>query len=223
MFKSKISLDLKILLLIIFGFQLLLITKQLVALPLCGDLENHYGPFDYNDPQADKKIVERFHFTIKVENLIGGATSMTPLGDLNYTLRVFPNHHRALNAVSKYEIRKKQESQNSGKFYNPETEGGLTAECYFDRAIRWRPNDPNVHLIYGIHLHRIGKLDQALAEYKISEKIQPNSADLQYNIGLLYFDKQQYAVAKEHAKKAYQLGYPLPGLRKKLAGVGQWP
>lgn len=193
-----------------------------IASPICGDLKNHYGPYDYADPKTDKEIVERAHFTSKVENLIGGKTSMTPLGDINYILRVFPNHHRALNAVSKYQIRKQQQAQEGGKPYNPESEGGLTAECYFDRAMRWRPNDPNVHLIYGIHLHRLKKLDQALVAYKTSERLQPNSSDLQYNMGLLYFDIKQYALAKEHARKAYRLGYPLPGLRKKLASVGQW-
>jgi hypothetical protein len=33
-------------------------------------------------------------------------------------------------------------------------------------------------------------------------------------------DLKQYALAKQQARKAYQLGYPLPGLRKKLASVG---
>ncbi len=193
------------------------------AEPLCGDLKNGYGPFDYSDPNTDKEIVEHFHFTSKVENLIGGHTSMTPMGDLNYTLRAFPNHPRALNAVSRYEIKKHQQSQQNGKPYSPEAEGGLTAECYFNRAIRWRPNDPDVHLVYGIHLHRIGNLNKALSEYTISERLRPNSADLQYNFGLLYFEMKEYTLAKKHAKKAYQLGYPLPGLRKKLARIGQWP
>jgi tetratricopeptide (TPR) repeat protein len=219
--------ELKHIFLVIFILaQFLLCTRISFAYNPCGELTKWGGgPWDYTDPinKPNLLMVENFHFTTKVENLIGGSTAMTPLGDINFTLNAFPNHHRALNAVSRYEIKKQKEAQQGGRYYNPETEGGRSAECYFDRAIRWRPNDPNVHLIYGIHLHRLGKLDQALAEYKISEKIQPNSADLQYNLGLLYFDKQQYTVAKGHAKKAYQLGYPLLGLRKKLAGVGQWP
>lgn len=216
--------ELKVIFLITSAFfQALFFMANAFASPACGDLKNHYGPFDYVDPKADKEIVERAHFTSKVENLIGGKTSITPLGDLNYTLRVFPNHHRALNAVSRYEIKKQQQSQQGGRYYSPEAEGGLSAECYFERAIRWRPNDPNVYLVYGIHLHRIGSLDKALSAYKVSEKIQPNSADLQYNLGLLYFEMKQYTIAKEHAKKAYLLGYPLPGLRKKLTDVGRWP
>lgn len=216
----KINLILKIIF-FIFNFTFL---KDSFGSPPCGDLENHFGPYDYREASEDlKKLVERPHFPSKVENLIGGHTSMTPMGDINYTLRVFPNHARALNAVSKYEIKKQQQAREGDRPYNPESEGGLTAECYFDRAMRWRPNDPDVYLVYGIHLYRLGRLDRALAAYKASERIRPNSSDLQYNMGLLYFDLKQYALAKEHAKKAYQLGYPLPGLRKKLASVGEWP
>jgi len=194
----------------------------------CGELDNAYGPFDYTNPEHFREklpVVERFHFTSNVENLISGQSGKI-IGDLNYTLRAFPNHHRALLAVSKYERQQLQKSRDNKQIYQPEkTTMGWpnTAECYFDRAIRWRPNDPAVRLIHGVHLHLTGKLQQAIEQYKIAEKMQPNVADLQYNLGLLYFDMKQYALAKQHAKKAYQLGYPLPGLRKKLASVGQWP
>ncbi|MBK8750328.1 MAG: tetratricopeptide repeat protein [Candidatus Competibacteraceae bacterium] len=198
------------------------------AAPPCGNISNAYGPFDYTDPEHHEKklpVVEHFHFTPEVESLIRGKSGHI-WGDLDYTLRAFPNHHRALYAFVRYELRERKKSQQENKPYKPQmAEGGypMTAECYFDRAIRWRPNDPTVRLLHGLFLHLSGNLEQALAEYEISERMQPNSADLQYNLGLLYFDKKQYVLAKEHAKKAYQLGYPLPGLRKKLTGVGQWP
>lgn len=195
----------------------------------CGSIKNHYGPYDYANPDDREQklpIVERAHFNSRVENLIGGSVSSnTLIGDLEYTLRTFPNHYRALYSIIKYDIRERQKSRQEGKPYKPSNNKGYpaTAECYIDRAIRWRPNDPNVYLLYGIFLHLDGRLNEALQQYKISEKIQPNSADLQYNLGLLHFDRREYVLAKEYAKKAYQLGYPLPGLRKKLTSVGQWP
>lgn len=222
MFKAR----LRIIFLVISTFLFFLFARNAVALNPCGELDKSYGgPFDYTDTKSKTRLelVQKFHFTPEVENLIRGKSTMRILGDLNFTLNAFPNHHRALNAVSKYEIMRKEQAAKGGKPYDTENEGGRSVDCYFDRAIRWRPNDPNVHLLYGIHLHRLSKFDQALAAYKISERLQPNSSDLQYNMGLLYFDMKQYALAKEHARKAYQLGYPLPGLRKKLAGVGQWP
>ena len=74
----------------------------------CGSLENGFGPFDYRTAPADKRrLVEGAHFTRDVEQLIRGHTSSTPVGDLNYTLRVFPNHPRALYALMQWGTRKK--------------------------------------------------------------------------------------------------------------------
>lgn len=80
------------------------------AAPPCGDLANAYGPFDYTNPEHRSKnlgVVERFHFTLEVESLIRGKSSYI-WGDLDYTLRAFPNHHRALYAFARYEIRERQ-------------------------------------------------------------------------------------------------------------------
>lgn len=200
------------------------------AAPACGDLANAYGPFDYANPEHYKNnlpVVETHHFTAEVESLIRAKSGYIGgvWGDLDYTLRAFPNHHRALYAFVRYEIREREKAKAKGETYQPPSSDDFpkTAECYFDRAIRWRPNDPDVRLVYGIHLQLTGHLDKALQQYQLSEKLRPNSADLNYNMGLLYFDMKKYDLAKQYARKAYQLGYPLPGLRKKLAGVGQWP
>jgi hypothetical protein len=69
----------------------------------CGSLENGYGPFDYRKTDAARRsIVEKFHFTSKVETLRGGSTASTPGGDLAYTLRAFPNHPSALMATIRF-------------------------------------------------------------------------------------------------------------------------
>lgn len=46
------------------------------------------------------------------------------------------------------------------------------------------------------------------------------SAEINYFLGLVLFDLKDYATAREYARKAYSLGYPLPGLRDKLARAG---
>ncbi len=52
---------------------------------VCGNLQNHFGPFDYRTASPrDKNMVERAHFTSKVETLRGGNTSATAGGDLSY-------------------------------------------------------------------------------------------------------------------------------------------
>lgn len=48
-----------------------------------------------------------------------------------------------------------------------------------------------------------------------------DAPDAEYFIGHTYFELKQYDKAREHADKAYQLGYPFPGLRDKLKRVGK--
>lgn len=46
------------------------------------------------------------------------------------------------------------------------------------------------------------------------------SAQLNYMLGLVLVDLGEFDAAREHARKAYELGYPLPGLRDRLARAG---
>jgi len=52
-----------------------------------------------------------------------------------------------------------------------------TAECYFQRAIAFRPNDPVVHLVYGIYLHKAHRLQDAERAYQSAEDSGAHSAD----------------------------------------------
>ena len=53
-------------------------------------------------------------------------------------------------------------------------------------------------------------------------ELSDNSPNLEYNLGLGYFDLRSYDKSLLHAKRAYDGGFPLPGLREKLRQVGQW-
>jgi tetratricopeptide (TPR) repeat protein len=188
---------------------------QIADIADCGDvLSNATGPFDYNNglDQSDPNripVVEKFHFTPKVESLQGGASGAFALGDLDYTLRAIPNHHRALNAVVKYDLQHNGTPIN----YRP-------VECWFDRAFRWRPDDGTVWLIYGNW--KAGKKDipGALEAYRRAKELRPDSAELDYDLGLMYLRLGEYEKALEAARAAYGANYPLQGLRKKLAEKG---
>ena len=43
-----------------------------------------------------------------------------------------------------------------------------------------------------------------------------DSAEINYNLGLIYLDLGDISNAETHAEAAYQMGYPLPGLRRRL-------
>ena len=188
----------------------------------CGQLEkpNSYGPFDYTNSQhfSDKlPIVEEHHFTPEVETFQGhdkcGGNGCEVAGDIDYTLRAFPNHHRALLTMSRYHI------QGFDRSRRPM---GYTAECYFDRALRFKPEDSTVHMIYGFYLSKLGNAEKALGQFEIAVDLAPNSAEAHYNLGLLYTEAKAYDKARLHAARAYNLGFPLPGLRRKLERAGQW-
>lgn len=182
----------------------------------CQGRKQGYGPYDYNDPQLQQRIrgahleiVERFHFTPEVERLVKGETSFLP-GDIDYTLLAFPNHHRALWSMIKFHLDKDRVKKAK---YTP-------AECYLQRALAYRPNDNIVYMLYGIYLHKAGKPERASDYFEKSLSIDPNNAEIHYNYGLLLTDEKEYKKAIEHARFAYKLGYPLPGLRNRLKREG---
>lgn len=180
----------------------------------CGSLTNAYGPFDYTNPEHFNQrlpIVTGAHFTSKVESLIGGQSGEL-VRDIDYTLRAFPNHHRALHAMSSLQLR-------SNFRVTPPIR---TADCYFLRALRFKPEDSTVRMLYGIYLHKRGRFDEAIQFYNEALAAVPDDIETHYNLGLLYCDIKDFPSAKIHAQKAYAAGYPLPGLRNRLIKAGAW-
>lgn len=55
------------------------------------------------------------------------------------------------------------------------------------------------------------------------EATEGKSPEINYNLGLLLVEMKDYDGAVERAKRAYQLGYPLPGLKNKLVRLAKWP
>jgi tetratricopeptide (TPR) repeat protein len=186
----------------------------------CGDLSGagQYGPYDYTNPTHRKEylpIVEGGHFDSGVKNLIKGMTGSIG-GDISYTLHAFPNHHQALNSNSKLNLTRDKRAERPG-------DQRSTAECYFDRAIRFKPGDAIVRMLYANYLLKMGgRRADALEQYQIALGLTPKNANIHYNLGLLYLKEKNYEEATEHAKKAYGLGFPLAGLRNKLMKIGKW-
>lgn len=182
---------------------------------VCGDpFRNHYGPFDYRITTGEQRdIVERVHFTPVVESLRAGNTSMGPGGDLEYTLNVFPNHHRALMSLMKFALREK--SNHPGKVR-------ISVECRFDRAERFRPEDAMVKVILGLYLLQSGKPQPAVAKLEEAATLDSGNVNVYYNLGLAYVELKQYDKALKNAHLAYGAGFPLPGLRDKLQRAGKW-
>ena len=199
-------------------------TEGVATLPyVCGDFKVGYGPFDYTNYDhftTKLEIVESAHFTREVEALIEGKSSFL-LGDLDYTLKHFPNHHRALTSLAKYEFHVEGAKEKLEKHF--------PLDCYFQNAMIFKPTDGVVRLIYAAYLHRKGMvesrkelLETAQIQYTNALQLMPDSAEVHYNLGLFYYDMNKLNLAVMHGHKAYELGFPLPGLKDKLIKKGVW-
>jgi uncharacterized protein (TIGR02996 family) len=181
---------------------------------VCGPIQTGgYGPFDYRTATAyQKRLVEGAHFPREVETLQRGHRGSLG-GDIDYTLRAFPNHPRALLAMVRLGEKTKRQMPQGASW---------PVECYFERAIRFTPDDPAVRVVFAHYLLERGDKEGARKQLELVEGKVDNDANLSYNAGLAYFDLKDYARAREHAKHAYALGFPLDGLKKKLKQVKQW-
>lgn len=194
----------------------------------CGSIANHYGPYDYRVFQGPKlDIVERFHFTPKVEALAGGETTALP-GDIAYTLRAFPNHHRALIAMARFEDRvalapprpsnSRQRRSNDGD----SKKVNLPIDCWFDRAVAFQPDDTVARLLYAQWLYKHGKKDQGRYQIDMALQHAGDNPVTHYNIGLVAMEAGLSDVALSQAHKAQALGNPQPLLREKLQAQKLW-
>jgi tetratricopeptide (TPR) repeat protein len=131
--------------------------------------------------------------------------------DLNFTLQHSPNHHRALQLLVDFDRRT-----------GGDLGGAAPTECYFYWAQLFAPDDPVVWLAGGYYYQTKHDNEMAKRWYSRALKLDPDYPDAHYNLGLLYVELKDYPSALEHAHAAYAVGYPLPGLRNKLKGTGQW-
>ena len=188
--------------------------EQMVGEAACGRIDSGaLGPFDYRDRANSDllKNVNSNHFNSDVRQLIRGQTSHAVLADLDYILRHFPNHHDALRVTARYFLEEGRKLQF------------LSAECYFDRALRGYPEDIEVRQIFSMYLSRRSRYPEAIKQLEIAMELHPGpSMELHYNLGLLYADLGDFDKANQHASIAYGMGHPLPGLRDKLLRLGHW-
>lgn len=179
----------------------------------CGSLDNPYGPFDYRVQKGKLNIVEQYHFTPNVESLVSGKSSIHVGGDLDYTLRASPNHHRALIAMMRL----------GEKLKTPQPQGlGYSVECYFERALRFRPDDSIARMIYATYLFKNSREPEAVRQLALASESAGDNPFTHYNIGLIYLDLKKYDQALAQAHKAYGLGFVQPVLREQLKKLGKW-
>jgi tetratricopeptide (TPR) repeat protein len=179
----------------------------------CGMIyTDHYGPYDFRTQRGSLKIVEDFHFTARVESLAGAQSGYIG-GDLNYTLRASPNHHRALVSLMRWVERNKADQTRGMDF---------PAECYFDRAIRFRPDDTVVRALYAQFLHKRNRTEEGLKQLDLAVGMAEDNALTHYNLGLVYLELGATDQALAQAHRAMALGFPRQDLANELKKLGRW-
>jgi serine/threonine protein kinase/Flp pilus assembly protein TadD len=75
----------------------------------------------------------------------------------------------------------------------------------FKRAIELKSSDAQVHLLYGIHLAEIGRVDEALSEVEQAQKLDPVSPFLSGYIGVPLFLAHRYDEAIQRLQPIVEL------------------
>jgi len=174
-----------------------------------------FGPFDYlkrSSLHSKLSIVESHHFTYQVESLRRGQSTTLVVGDIDYTLRAWPNHHRALNAITRYKL-----------LHPRKPKPRSPVECYFQRAINFSPADATTRMLYGMYLQKTHHIKMADKQYKKALELSPQNPIICYNYGLFLFGQKKYSQAQQQAIIAYEAKFPLNGLKNKLKRVKFWP
>jgi len=88
------------------------------------------------------------------------------------------------------------------------------------RAVSTHPDYDGAYIAQSILLKKAGDVAESRQVLLQGVEATGGTAELHYALGLSYFESKDYEAAREHARKAYALGYPIPGLRDRLKKVG---
>lgn len=183
----------------------------------CGDpFRNHYGPWDIRKAgRYSIEVVEGAHFTPGIESMTrpGTTTTRNMAHDVEYTLNVFPNHHRALITMQRLSERHRADPP-------PGTE--RTVECWFDRAVRFTPDDTVVRSLYARYLVKQSRNGEAIKQLETATELGKENPFTQYNIGLVYFEMGEHSRALIQAHRAKALGLNRTELEDQLKKINKW-
>jgi predicted Zn-dependent protease len=159
---------------------------------------------DYFNAANDRNVkqqlynVERFHLNKNVLENIGSGKYQYALGDINFTLKYFPNHPRALQLLTTIAVLSKNR--------------GLPIR-YFEKAIALYPNHAITHAQYGWYFVTIGDLDNGIQRLNHAIEVEPKLTAGYVWLAHAYEKKGDLQLAREARERAKELGYngKLPG------------
>ena len=155
---------------------------------------------------------DNYHSHLKpaLSRMDEGDFQVMGIHDLHWTFERWPNHYLAFQLLQRFEA-----GGGHADYY-------VSVSCYFERAKWFAPDDANILVLQGVYEHKKGLDDLAERSWLRALQIDHDATEAHYNLGLMYFNKQNFSKSVEHARLAYDLGYPLPGLKSKLIKKGYW-
>lgn len=156
-------------------------------------------------PRGLHENVHRYHLPQGREKLDRGSYRYA-MNDANFILSRFPNDPEGLKLVMRIALDW------------PNNEG--VAMPYFQKALDLYPQHGETWLIYGVYLHRMGEPAEAVEAYRSAIERNDSLADAHYNLGLALLKLGELDAANAAAQRAYELGHPMQGLRRKLEDAG---
>jgi tetratricopeptide (TPR) repeat protein len=156
----------------------------------------------------DAGDVKRNHLDPAMAAMRQGNYSRGVKADLSFVMSSWPNYYPVLEALITYDL-------GGGKTYD-----FPTTLCFLERAKTIFPDDVKVRLLEGYYFWKKNDKQRAISSYEDALALDPEASDAHYNLGLVYLEMNQYDKAREHATAAYAAGYPLTGLRNRLAKAG---
>lgn len=207
---SKLTLILRLSTFVVIGMDLVSVSPaEAQQAPINNDYYQFRNDDSYRDTQRHNllRTVEINHLGLGREKLRTRYYE-SAFGEFAFILLHFPNHPQGLMGM--VEVCRNWKTPK------------CSMDVFFERAVAVNPNAGGTYVTQGIYLARQGRYPAAIDSYRRSLELEADSPNAHYNLGLAYFETKQFERANEHAQKAYELGFPLPGLREKLKRSGHW-
>lgn len=179
----------------------------LILFPLSVVTASAYDFYARNWPEGLHKRVHQYHLEEGHKHVDSGSYQ-SALNDAEFILSRFPNDPEGLQLIMRIAL--------DG---DPDDTAAMP---YFETALNRYPQHGETWLLYGIYLHRLGRLKEAVEAYNSAIDREARLAESYYNLGLALLDLGRLKRANEAAQRAYGLGHPLPGLRKRLRAKNAW-
>lgn len=159
------------------------------------------------------KGVEQFHLG-PAQRHIRERHWTQAMNDLVFIVNQFPNHPHALLLMAQV--------CEAWPVTDRERGARCNLDRTFERAVDINPKAAGTLIVRGTYEYRAKRYDKAIASYTRAVELDPQSINANYNLGLAYLETKQFEQANASAQRAYALGAPLPGLRKRLEEAGRW-